>query len=108
MELVVVMVDHGEGNRLPPLTEKQVASLRATLVKAAAGVSLFLEGREKVIFDGTYVRSVSDLQEPNHTFCLWRVYGLSSEQAVEVVLDVIEEVTGVRPTAYAYAPKRII
>ena len=108
MELVEVMVEHGEGNQLPPLTKEQFASFGATLVKAAAGVSFFLEGMERVIFDGTYVRSASDSQEPNHPFCLWRVYGLSPEQAVEAVLNIIEEVTGARPTAYAHALKRII
>lgn len=107
IELVVVMVDHGEGNQLPPLKEKQFASLGATLVEAAGGASLYLEGMKRVFFDGTYTRS-DDSQEPDYPFCIWRVYGLSPEQAVKLILDIIEEVTKARPIAYVHALERII
>ena len=108
-KLVTVIVDHREGNELPSLTEEERASFRTDLIEAAAEKTFSFKGMEEVIFDGTFVRPVSESQEPNHPFCLWRVYGLSSEQAVKTVQIIIKQVTGEEPhLAYVHALRQII
>ena len=86
---IVVEVFHDKGNELPEMTEEEYDNLRRDILEAATA---FSKSKEEVVvfFRGTFTGKRSEF-----SVCRWEVFGLSPEQAIQAIQDIIEQAVGV-------------